>query len=465
MYPAVPAELHTLVESALQCFFSTPACLLPYEQANTFQERAQILADHLCGKKPVGSAAADDDFVMPLLPAPGKIGKRRVLLTGCFDLMHAGHYNALRQAKFAFPGEEVELVAGVHSDKSIEQVKGAPTVLNNSEREELVRACRWVDEVAGDLPYAVPLSLLDGLGCDFAVHGDDLPKTSDGSGLFDEVIAAERLRTVKRTEGTSTTILIGRLLSMSQQHLLRSQTPQQRCHGQEPALVGDQVLNAKPESSAAVGVETPAWMLLPTMSRMAVFFGDRLRTIGQATRVVYVPGEWDLFHIGHVRFLQSAKDQGDFVIVGCYDDETIQRKKGKNYPLQALHERALNVLACKYADDVLLAAPWKVTQDLLTSLNVAVVVTGFADGVPADSSYEGLDDPFQVPRDSGLLRIMNSQCSLTMDAIADRISENTTRYVARQEKKERAEREYNDSKSYVIETTCAAAATAAFVSG
>jgi len=292
--------------------------------------------------------------------------------------------------------------------------------------------------------------------CDFAVHGDDLPKTSDGSGLFDEVIAAKRLRIVKRTEGTSTTVLIGRLLSMSKQHLLRSQTPQ-RSLGREPTLVGDKIFNAKAESSAAAGVETPAWMLLPTMSRMAVFFGDRLRTIGQATRVVYVPGEWDLFHIGHVRFLQRAKDQGDFVLVGCYDDETIHRKKGKNYPLQTLHERALNVLACRYADDVLLAAPWKVTQDLLTSLNVAVVMTGrinvFADGVPADISYEHLGDPFQVPRDSGLLRVLNSECSLTMDVIADRILEHTASYLARQEQKQKAERDYHDSKSYVIETT------------
>merc|ERR1712008_131870 len=103
--------------------------------------------------------------------------------------------------------------------------------------------------------------------CDFAVHGDDLPKTSDGSGLFDEVITAKRLRIVKRTEGTSTTVLIGRLLSMSKQHLLRSQTPQ-RSLGREPTLVGDKIFNAKAESSAAAGVETPAWMLLPTMSRM-----------------------------------------------------------------------------------------------------------------------------------------------------------------------------------------------------
>ena len=39
----------------------------------------------------------------------------RVLMSGCFDLLHAGHYNALRQSKFIEVGENerVHLVAGV----------------------------------------------------------------------------------------------------------------------------------------------------------------------------------------------------------------------------------------------------------------------------------------------------------------------------------------------------------------
>ena len=37
--------------------------------------------------------------------------------------------------------------------------------------------------MAPDLPYAVPVALLDRLRCDLVVHGDDLPKVSDGSGM------------------------------------------------------------------------------------------------------------------------------------------------------------------------------------------------------------------------------------------------------------------------------------------
>lgn len=101
-------------------------------------------------------------------------------------------------------------MAGIITDEAIERTKGAPTVLKMQERVELARACRWVDEVIPDLPYALPLSLLDELRCEYTVHGDDLPKTFDGMGLLDEANAAGRLLIVKRTEGTSTTMLIGR---------------------------------------------------------------------------------------------------------------------------------------------------------------------------------------------------------------------------------------------------------------
>merc|ERR1712070_22554 len=129
--------------------------------------------------------------------------------------------------------------AGVHSDEAITGQKGPP-VIPHSERVELVKACKWVDEVAGDLPYAVPVKLLDDLQCDCAVHGDDLPKVGSG-GLFDEVMRAGRLRIVKRTEGTSTTELIGRLLSMSKEHQIKSASSQE---------VGNQLVSSLPQTGS-----------------------------------------------------------------------------------------------------------------------------------------------------------------------------------------------------------------------
>ena len=53
----------------------------------------------------------------------------RVWVDGCFDMMHYGHANALRQAKEM--GDI--LVVGVHSDAEIEKNKG-PTVMKEQER-------------------------------------------------------------------------------------------------------------------------------------------------------------------------------------------------------------------------------------------------------------------------------------------------------------------------------------------
>ena len=52
----------------------------------------------------------------------------RLLLNGCFDIMHAGHYNALRQAKSLFAGFRVPvlLVAGIHRTETIIEQKGPP---------------------------------------------------------------------------------------------------------------------------------------------------------------------------------------------------------------------------------------------------------------------------------------------------------------------------------------------------
>jgi len=443
MQPVIPFEARIAVQHRLEEFFASDDSQRAFALADSPGVKAALVADALCGRAAMSLAAVPARF-------GGTAGRRRVLLTGCFDLMHAGHYNALRQAKAAFHGEEIHLVAGVHGDDAIMRAKGAPTVLNHAERVEIVEACRWVDEVAGDLDYAVPASLLDRLGCECAVHGDDLPQVTDGTGLFDELQMAGRLHIVKRTEGTSTTALIGRLMSMSKEHLQKRGAEEIVTN---PTLASEEAALASPkvQPSAAASAEAPMWMLLPTMSRMSLFFGDRPAKLGAAARVVYVPGEWDLFHVGHVRFLAQARKLGDFILVGCHDDSTIHSRKGLNYPLQTLHERALNVLACKHADDVILSASWRVTQDMITSMNISVVATGRNNVFAEGASVAGFGDPFEVPRALGILQIIESDCTLTMDVIAERIVEHTTTYTLRQLKKEKAEREYSEQKEFVAE--------------
>ena len=79
-------------------------------------------------------------------------------------------------------------------------------------------------------------------------------------------------------------------------------------------------------------------------------------------------------HPGVIARLKAAKEQGDYLYVGLWDDEMIKYYRGSQYPLQGLQERVLMALAMKYVDDVVIGAPYIVTDDLIKSLNISQVV-------------------------------------------------------------------------------------------
>ncbi|KAG9312959.1 hypothetical protein JVU11DRAFT_6395 [Chiua virens] len=76
----------------------------------------------------------------------------RVYLDGVFDVLTAGHMLQLRQAKLAFPS--VYLMVGVFSDESCQQ-HGTQPKFPHVERCELLRHCRWVDEIVPDAVWTL----------------------------------------------------------------------------------------------------------------------------------------------------------------------------------------------------------------------------------------------------------------------------------------------------------------------
>eukprot|EP00268_Persea_americana_P041332 TRINITY_DN4113_c0_g1_i4.p1 TRINITY_DN4113_c0_g1~~TRINITY_DN4113_c0_g1_i4.p1 ORF type:complete len:254 (-),score=53.86 TRINITY_DN4113_c0_g1_i4:988-1749(-) len=143
-----------------------------------------------------------------------KFGKKpvRVYMDGCFDLMHYGHANALRQAKAL--GDE--LVVGVVSDEEIIANKGPP-VLSMEERLVLVSGLKWVDEVIADAPYAITEKFMNSLfnehKIDYIVLGDDPCLLPDGTDAYTLAKKAGHYKQIKRTEGVSSTDIVGRILS------------------------------------------------------------------------------------------------------------------------------------------------------------------------------------------------------------------------------------------------------------
>lgn len=48
--------------------------------------------------------------------------------------------------------------------------------------------------------------------------------------------------------------------------------------------------------------------------------------------------------------------------------------KGDIYPIISLQERIFMTLACKHVDDVVMGAPYIITEDLIKSLNIKKVI-------------------------------------------------------------------------------------------
>lgn len=69
-------------------------------------------------------------------------------------------------------------------------------------------------------------------------------------------------------------------------------------------------------------------------------------------RIVLANGCFDLFHVGHIRYLAGAKSLGDILIVGLNSDAQVRKLKGENRPFMPEQERAEIISALKFVDFV-----------------------------------------------------------------------------------------------------------------
>jgi len=69
-------------------------------------------------------------------------------------------------------------------------------------------------------------------------------------------------------------------------------------------------------------------------------------------KIVLANGCFDLFHVGHIRYLAGAKSLGDILIVGLNSDEQVRKLKGENRPFMPERERAEIISALKFVDFV-----------------------------------------------------------------------------------------------------------------
>lgn len=80
----------------------------------------------------------------------------------------------------------------------------------------------------------------------------------------------------------------------------------------------------------------------------------RIAAARAASRTVALAnGCFDVLHVGHVRYLQGAKQEADELVVGINGDDSVRRLKGEGRPVQPAPERALLVASLRCVDHVL----------------------------------------------------------------------------------------------------------------
>ena len=239
--------------------------------------------------------------------------------------------------------------------------------------------------MAPETIYSPTLELLNQLNCEFLAHGDDIALNADGVDATAILKNAGRFRVFKRTRGVSTTDITSKILQMNDfEHDINQDTqtndnPENVPHSL-PDILGP--FNANPN-------------FLASAKRIANFANTKEPL--ESDKIVYVDGSFDVCHPGHIEQLKKAKQLGDFLIVGIHEDQTVNQYLGSHFPLNTLHERVLNILACKYVDDVIIGAPFKVTERLLRDLNVSVVVKSL-DVMQGSLKADAFAlDPYEVP--------------------------------------------------------------------
>ncbi len=84
---------------------------------------------------------------------------------------------------------------------------------------------------------------------------------------------------------------------------------------------------------------------------------------------------FDLLHAGHIKMLEDAREQCDFLICGLQTDPTLDRPE-KNKPTQSVFERYMQLKACKHVDMIIPYATEQDLEDVLRSFKIHVRILG-----------------------------------------------------------------------------------------
>ena len=134
-------------------------------------------------------------------------------------------------------------------------------------------------------------------------------------------------------------------------------------------------------------------------------------------RITLANGNFDLLHVGHVRYLQGAKDLGGKLVVAINSDDSVRALKGEGRPVMPEQERAEIVAALADVDAVVIFPELDV-RAIIREIRPDIQAKGTdytADSVPERDTvaeYGGRVEIVGDPKDHSTSELLRTRLSL-----------------------------------------------------
>ncbi|MBU0942849.1 MAG: D-glycero-beta-D-manno-heptose 1-phosphate adenylyltransferase [Proteobacteria bacterium] len=152
-----------------------------------------------------------------------------------------------------------------------------------------------------------------------------------------------------------------------------------------------------------------------SLDTLAKVVANRKR-VGQ--KIVFTNGCFDILHAGHVDYLEKARRQGDYLILGLNDDQSIRSLKGAGRPINEESKRARVLAALGCVDAVVLFAE-DTPLNLITRLRPHVLVKG------ADWNEDEIAGAAEVKANGGRVERIPFVSQASTTGIIDQIKSGT----------------------------------------
>ena len=129
---------------------------------------------------------------------------------------------------------------------------------------------------------------------------------------------------------------------------------------------------------------------------------QRLRSEGR--RLVLTNGCFDILHVGHVDYLERARELGDALVVALNSDRSVRELKGPSRPVNSEEDRARVVSALRAVDYVVVFDSLRATE-VIRALRPALYAKG-GDYTPDSLNAEELAALHEVGTDIRILPLV-----------------------------------------------------------